>query len=56
MSRDQLMARHKSNHIQVAYAPNAKKAREAIAAKIALCQELGIETFVCGKENGLSPE
>ena len=53
ITRDQMMARHKANHIQVAYAPNAKKAQEALAAKVAMFQELGVEVFVCGKENGL---
>ncbi len=53
ITRDQMMARHKANHIQVAYAPSAKKAQEALAAKIAMFQALGVEVFVCGKENGL---
>jgi hypothetical protein len=54
VSRDQLMARHKSNHIQVAYAPDAPRADEALAAKAAAFEAMGIETFVCGTRHGLS--
>jgi hypothetical protein len=36
VTRDQLMARHKANHIQVAYAPSAEVADQAVAAKAAL--------------------
>lgn len=53
ISRDQMMARHKSNHIQVAYAPDAAAADRALAAKVAAFQAMGIETFVCGTDNGL---
>ncbi len=48
VSRDQMMARHKSNHIQVAYANSAKEADLALYAKAALAAELGIEVAVCG--------
>ncbi len=54
VSRDQLMARHKANHIQVAYAPDAAGANRALAAKIAAFREMGIETYVCGTHNGLT--
>ncbi len=47
-SRDQMMARHKSNHIQVAYAPNSEAADKALAAKAVMFDEMGIETYVCG--------
>ena len=53
ISRDQMMARHKANHIQVAYAPSADDANRALAAKVAMAQGLGIDVFVCGAENGL---
>ncbi len=49
VDRDQLMARHKSNHIQLAYAPSAKDADIALAAKAAAFRELGVEVFICGK-------
>jgi hypothetical protein len=48
ISRDQFMARHCSNHIQVAYAPDAAGARLAVAAKAAAFQALGIEVYFCG--------
>ena len=53
VSRDQLMARHKSNHIQVAYAPDAQGANMALAAKAAMFREMGLEVAVYGTENGL---
>ncbi|MDR3229502.1 MAG: hypothetical protein LBT53_08880 [Puniceicoccales bacterium] len=48
VSRDQMMARHKSNHIQVAYANSAKDADLAAYAKAALAAELGVEVSFCG--------
>jgi hypothetical protein len=48
VSRDQMMARHKANHIQVAYAPNGEGARKALAAKAACFSELGLEVNYCG--------
>jgi len=48
VSRDQMMARHKANHIQVAYANSAKDADLALYAKAALAAELGLEVSVCG--------
>jgi hypothetical protein len=48
VSRDQLMARHKSNHIQVAYAHSAKDADLALYTKAALAAELGLEVALCG--------
>lgn len=48
ISRDQLMARHKSNHIQVAYAPDTESAKVALATKAAMFREMGLEVFVCG--------
>lgn len=48
VSRDQLMARHKSNHINVAYAPTGDIADKALAAKAAMMAEMGIEVNFCG--------
>ncbi|MEN3943974.1 fucose isomerase [Prosthecobacter sp. SYSU 5D2] len=48
VSRDQMMARHKSNHIQVVYAPNEKQAHRAARIKAAAMSELGIHTSLCG--------
>ena len=53
VSRDQLMARHKSNHVQVAYAPDANGANLALAAKAAMFREMGLEVSVCGTDHGL---
>jgi len=51
VSRNQLMARHKANHIQVAYAPDAAIADKALAVKAAMFTELGIQVHLCGKVN-----
>jgi len=48
VSRDQMMARHKSNHIQVAYAKSAREADLALYTKAALAAELGLEVSLCG--------
>jgi hypothetical protein len=48
VTRDQMMARHQANHIQVAYAKSAKEADLAMYAKAALAAELGIEVCLCG--------
>jgi hypothetical protein len=53
VSRDQMMARHKANHIQVAYAKSSTDADLAMYAKAALAAELGIEACLCGtRANG----
>ena len=48
VSRDQLMAQHKANHIQVVYAPSAEMADKALAAKAAMFAEMGINVQLCG--------
>ena len=48
VDRDQMMARHKSNHIQVVYAPSKAAAVQGLAAKAAAFRELGLEVAVCG--------
>lgn len=48
ISRDQFMARHKANHIQVVYAPTAEEADKALAAKAAMFNELGLKVNMCG--------
>ena len=53
ISRDQMMARHKANHIQVAYAESAQAANNALAVKIAMMQALGVKVHLCGTNNGL---
>jgi len=49
VSRDQLMGRHKANHIQVVYAPSAEMADKALAAKAAMFAEMGIAVNLCGE-------
>lgn len=49
ITRDQMMARHKSNHIQVAYATSRAKAHQACRAKAALLAELGLKVHLCGQ-------
>ena len=48
ISRDQFMARHKANHITVVYAPDAETADEALVAKAAMFQTMGLEVHLCG--------
>jgi hypothetical protein len=48
VSRDQMMARHKANHIQVVYAPDQKTARRAMFVKAAAMRELGLKVHFCG--------
>jgi L-fucose isomerase-like protein len=49
VTRDQMMARHKSNHIQVVYAPDPSGARRGLYAKAAAMKKLGLEVFLCGE-------
>jgi hypothetical protein len=48
VTRDQMMARHKSNHIQVVYAPDRPSAVYGLYAKAAALKELGLNVFICG--------
>lgn len=48
VSRDQMMAQHKANHIQVAYAPSAQQANRALAAKAAMLAAMGLKVNLCG--------
>jgi len=49
ISRDQFMARHHANHVNVAYADSAEAADKVLAAKAAMMTELGIEVHLCGR-------
>jgi hypothetical protein len=51
IDRDQFMARHRANHVQVVYAPDAAAAKTALAAKAAMLDELGIQVYLCGDTN-----
>jgi len=48
ISRDQFMAQHCSNHIQVAYAPDPASAYKALSVKAAMFSEMGIAINFCG--------
>ena len=48
ITRDQMMARHKSNHIQVVYAPSESAAHRAARIKAAAFAELGLQVAFCG--------
>jgi len=53
VGRDELMARHKANHIQVAYANSAKEADRAMFAKAAMAEAMGMDVSICGRrKNG----
>jgi L-fucose isomerase-like protein len=48
VSRDQLMAKHQANHVQVAYAPDAVTASRALVRKACMAQAMGIRVNLCG--------
>ncbi len=48
VSMDQMMARHKANHIQVVYTPDEASAHKACRIKAAALAELGLEVYFCG--------
>jgi hypothetical protein len=48
VTRDQFMARHRANHLNVAYAPNEEMANKALAAKAIMMAEMGIAVHLCG--------
>jgi len=52
VSRDQFMAKHKANHIQVAYAASAKEADAAMLAKASMARAMGMEVSICGTRKG----
>lgn len=55
ISRDQMMARHKSNHIQVVYSLDAAAADQTLLVKAAMARKLGMTVSLCGsRANGQS--
>lgn len=48
VTRDQMMARHRANHIQVAYGDDAASADEALATKAAMFEAMGLAVHICG--------
>ncbi len=51
VTRDQMMARHKSNHIQVVYVPSEKNAHKGARIKASMLSELGLRVYLCGDVN-----
>ena len=49
VSRDALMAKHKSNHIQVVYSTDSAAADDTLCAKAVFADILGIKVNVCGQ-------
>ena len=45
ISRDQMMARHKANHLNVVYANDSESARECLLIKVELAKQLNIEVL-----------
>ena len=48
VGQNQLMARHKANHVNIAYATSAQMADKALATKAAMFAELGVKVHLCG--------
>src|SRR3984957_3980115 len=48
VSQNQMMARHRANHLNVAYAPSVEMADKALATKAAMLAELGVHVHLCG--------
>ncbi len=48
VDRDQFMGRHKANHLNVVYAPDAATADRALTAKAAMFEALGLRVHLCG--------
>jgi L-fucose isomerase-like protein len=48
IDRDQFMARHRANHVNIAYAPTADEADKALAVKASMLNALGITVHICG--------
>ncbi|MEH1102797.1 fucose isomerase [Micromonospora sp. CPCC 205561] len=48
VGRDQLMARHRANHVNVVYAVDAEAADRALRVKAAMFDELGVRVHLCG--------
>ncbi|KAF0093565.1 MAG: L-fucose isomerase [Puniceicoccaceae bacterium 5H] len=48
ISRDQMMAQHKANHLNVAYAHSAAEADHCLYAKAELAHRLGLAVQLCG--------
>ena len=48
ITRDSFMARHRANHISIAYAPTGADAERALSVTAAMFHELGVKVHLCG--------
>jgi len=48
VSRDQFMARHRANHVSIAYADSRDEALRALTVKASMCAELHMHVHLCG--------
>jgi L-fucose isomerase-like protein len=48
VSRDQFMARHRANHVSIAYASDREQALHALGVKAAMCAGLDMHVHLCG--------
>jgi len=48
ITRDAFMARHRANHVNIAYAPDAIAANKALAVKAAMFDSMGVHVHLCG--------
>jgi hypothetical protein len=48
VTQNQMMARHRANHVNVAYAPSPEVADQALATKAATLAALGVQVHLCG--------
>lgn len=48
VSRDAFMARHRANHVNIAYAPDVQTAERALQLKAAMFHSLGVNVHLCG--------
>ncbi len=49
VTRDQMMARHRGNHVSVVYAPSEAMANHMLAVKAGMFAELGVHVHLCGE-------
>jgi hypothetical protein len=49
ITRNQFMARHHANHVNVAYASDTQTAEKLLAVKSAMLDSLGVDVHLCGK-------
>jgi L-fucose isomerase-like protein len=48
VTRDQFMAKHQANHVQVVYADTPEQAMRGLVMKAAMARELGVQVNLCG--------